>query len=388
MVAKIDSVTARGKLKARRDPYWQRVSKGLFVGFRKMTGDTVGTWVVRYRSDSGSQVRHTLGSLDQFSGSERYDRAVEEAHRWQKHIRVGGDTERSTVLDACTSYARKVRELNGDKAADDLEYRFRRWISKDPIQGIELTKLTRAQINDFRQRLVAAPVKVGKSGNTRVRSKDTVNRDMAAVRAALNSAFDDGKTTSDFAWRKPLVAFKNVSKRREIYLDREQRRAFIALAPPDLARFIQGLSMIPLRPGALAALLVGDLEVRFDVLRIGKDKSGADRKIKLPPKLARFFKDAAGDRPATEPLLARADGQAWNKDAWKDPIKAAAQAAGLPPGTVAYVLRHSAISDLVHGGLDLLTVAQISGTSVAMIEKHYGHLRGDVAAAELAKLAL
>jgi hypothetical protein len=46
------------------------------------------------------------------------------------------------------------------------------------------------------------------------------------------------------------------------------------------------------------------------------------------------------------------------------------------------------ITDLVHDGLDLLTVAQLSGTSVAMIEKHYGHLRSEVAAGALAKLAL
>jgi hypothetical protein len=46
------------------------------------------------------------------------------------------------------------------------------------------------------------------------------------------------------------------------------------------------------------------------------------------------------------------------------------------------------ISDLVHDGLDLLTVAQISGTSVVMIERHYGHLRGDVAAGALARLVL
>lgn len=90
----------------------------------------------------------------------------------------------------------------------------------------------------------------------------------------------------------------------------------------------------------------------------------------------------------TAPLLARADGKAWNKDAWKWPIKTAAEAANLPPGTTAYRLRHSVISDLVHDGLDLLKVAQISGTSVAMIERHYGHLRSDAAAGALARLAL
>ena len=56
-------------------------------------------------------------------------------------------------------------------------------------------------------------------------------------------------------------------------------------------------------------------------------------------------------------LLARADGKAWNKDAWKGPVKEAVVAAKLPEGTTAYTLRHSVISDLVHDGLDLLTVA-------------------------------
>jgi site-specific recombinase XerD len=87
-------------------------------------------------------------------------------------------------------------------------------------------------------------------------------------------------------------------------------------------------------------------------------------------------------------LLARADGKAWNKDAWKWPVKSAVEAAQLPEATTAYTLRHSVISDLVHDGLDLLTVAQISGTSVAMIERHYGHLRSEVAAGALARLAL
>ncbi|MCE4557378.1 hypothetical protein [Pelomonas cellulosilytica] len=87
-------------------------------------------------------------------------------------------------------------------------------------------------------------------------------------------------------------------------------------------------------------------------------------------------------------MFAQASGKAWNKDAWKKPMKAAAAAAGLPAGTVLYTLLHSTITDLVVGGLDLLTVAQLSGTCVEMIEKHYGHLRADHAAEALAKLAL
>jgi site-specific recombinase XerD len=101
-----------------------------------------------------------------------------------------------------------------------------------------------------------------------------------------------------------------------------------------------------------------------------------------------LFAEAAIDKLPGAPLFARANGSAWDKDAWKWPVKAAARAAALPTETTIYALRHSAITDLVTGGLDLLTVAQISGTSVRMIEDHYGSLRADHAAAALAGLAL
>jgi integrase len=207
-------------------------------------------------------------------------------------------------------------------------------------------------------------------------------------RAALNLAYLDGLLTTDFAWRSKLRPIKNADQRRELYLDRAQRLKFIEKAPADLAAFLRGLCQLPLRPGALAKLQAGDFDRRLKVLKIGQDKSGKDRRIKLPDVTAAFFDAAAKDKLPTAPLLSRADGKAWNKDSWKWPIKATAGAAKLPHGTTAYTLRHSVISDLVHDGLDLLTVAQISGTSVAMIERHYGHLRGEVAASALARLAI
>jgi len=108
----------------------------------------------------------------------------------------------------------------------------------------------------------------------------------------------------------------------------------------------------------------------------------------LPPATLAFFAEQCRDKLPGAPLFARADGKAWDKDAWKKPVKAAVAAAGLPAATTAYTLRHSVITDLVGAGLDVLTVARLSGTSVAMIERHYGHLRADAAAAALATLAL
>ena len=96
----------------------------------------------------------------------------------------------------------------------------------------------------------------------------------------------------------------------------------------------------------------------------------------------------AANKLPSAPLLMRANGKAWDKDSWKLPIGAAVAAAGLPGDATAYTLRHSTITDLVSAGLPLLTIAQISGTSAEMIERHYGHLASDAAVKALAELAL
>lgn len=391
MAHKIDTVTARSRLPVRREPYWQRIRGGLYIGYRKMSANSSGAWQCRYIDESGREKQVSLGTLDDCPAHKQFDHAVE--HAQQTISRLAGApvvviAAAATVMAACERYVKRVRELRGENAADDLEARYRRWVKSDRICTIELQKLVRKDLDEFRQRMLSSPVQVNKAGDLRERSKDSVNRDMAALRSALNQALADGLVATDAAWRDPLKAYKNAVKRRGLYLDRDQRRAFIDHAPADLANFLRALSLLPLRPGALAGLKVADLDVRLGVLKIGKDKSGQDRNIKLPPATAKLFQEAACGRAEHAPLFARADGQAWNKDSWKYGLKDAARAAGLPSNTVAYTLRHSVISDLVHGGLDLLTVAQISGTSVAMIEKHYGHLRSNVASDALAKLAL
>lgn len=390
MAHKIDTVSAREKLPNRHDPYWVRIAKGCYLGFRKKTANSPGVWQARCTLPDGQRPQTTLGALEEYRPHERFDYAVAAARRWFEECRhptalTAGPT---TVSQACSDYVQHIYELKGERAASELEARYRRWIWGDVIRDVQLIHLTREQVSGYRRRMLNKPVKIGKSGMTRQRSKDTINRDIAVLRAALNFAFAQGKAPSDAAWREPLKAFKGVSKRRGLYLDRDQRRALIQAAAPDLAHFLRGLAMLPLRPGALAALLVRDFDPRLRVLTVGQDKSGRDRKLKLPAEASAVLESAAKGKDEGDPLFTRNDGAAWNKDSWKLPIKDAVQSAGLPLSSTAYTLRHSVISDLVHGGLDLLTVAQISGTSVAMIEKHYGHLRGEIAASALARLII
>ncbi len=387
MTSSIDSVAARSKLKPRRDAYWHRIAAGCYVGFRKTTSDSIGNWVGRYWDDAQrKQHFNAFGPLDEHPPGARFDKAVELARAWFAHLGMEGLSKAYTVADACTAYTKHIRAEKGDKAANDVQGRFARWIDSTPLAKVELAKLKRDHIRTFRKSLRSAPVII--AGQERERAPDTINRDMSPVRAALNLAFADGKVTSDFAWREDLKPIKNASRRRELYLDRKQRRTLIDHAAPEITPFLKCLSVLPLRPGALAALRVSDFNARLKTIRVGQDKAGADRRISLPDAIVDILKPLAKGCTGSAPLLARPDGTAWNKDAWKWPIKEAAHAAGLQPEVSAYTLRHSTITDLVVSGLDLLTVAKISGTSVAMIEKHYGHLRQTAAADALAGLVL
>jgi hypothetical protein len=411
MAEQIDTVTSRGRLKPRREPYWHRIRKGCFVGYRLMNKGASGTWLARaWDEGKGRDAFHPLGDFGDLPDHKRFDAATAAAAKWFEHVGRGGSTSAVTLRAACERYiehlrqekpkvaltpyavARRARKgLQGHQvvpAAEDAEARFKRYVYTDArLSATPLTKLTPAMFDEWRKRLQAQPTRGG--GNRgEARSASTMNRDITCLRAALNLALLDELVTTDFAWRGRLRPIKDADRRRDGYLDKPQRRKFIQMAPPDLAQFLSGLSMLPLRPGALAALTAADFDKRLGVLRIGTDKAGGDRRIKLPKATAEFFEAAIKDKLPAAPIFARADGRAWDKDGWKWPVKAAATAAKLPAGTTAYTLRHSTITDLVHDGLDLLTVAQISGTSVKMIEQHYGHMRGDVAAAALERLAL
>lgn len=393
MATLITTVAAREKLKVRREPYWARISAGCQLGYRKMSATTTGTWIAKYRdSESGRRDKRSLGDFSDLAGAVRYDAAKRAAEEWFAHLGKGGSAQAVIVKVACESYVQHVRELRGDAPADDLDMRFRRWIYDDAIARIELGKLTKAKVEHWRKALAKTPVVVNRDKRaepiTRTRAASSVNRDISALRAALNHAHDAGHVTTDMAWRVALRPAKNADGRRDVYLDRNERRALSAKAAPDLALLLRGLSLVPLRPGALAALTAGNFDKRLGVLTIGKDKAGKDRRIKLPEATAAFFAEQAKGKLPTAMLFAQAGGKTWTKDAWKRPIKEAANAADLTQKTTAYSLRHSVITDLVTGGLDLLTVAQLSGTSVVMIERHYGHLRAEHAAAALAKLAM
>lgn len=211
---------------------------------------------------------------------------------------------------------------------------------------------------------------------------------MVPLRAALGMVLKPGAPNTDAAWQEALRPFKGADKRRELYLDRDERKKLIDATCNEAEPFVKALCLLPLRPGAMAGLTVRDFDKRTRALTVGKDKNGNPRQLTMPQLIADFFEAQVKDKLPATSIFTRTRGSAWNKDAWKHPIKAALEVAGLPRSASAYTLRHSVITDLIRARLPILTVAQLSGTSVAMIEKHYGHLVRDDAEEALASIAI
>ncbi len=393
----LKTVAGRGRIAPRRDPYWAKLEDTLHIGWRKMAAGGDATWLARMLDPAtGKRIFKTLGVLMDTPDGERWNVAKREAEAWAKHITNGGTNDCKTVADACAAYIAHLQNTKPPKlkAAVDAQQRYARYVLDDArLAATELTKLTRQQITAWRQRLEDRPVHRGTKGlkpsvaTDKKRSDSSLNRDMTPFRAALNHAFDQDWATSDNAWRVALKPIKDADNKRDGYLDRSQRQRLIEAAEGATAQFLKALCMLPVRPGALAALTVADYDPRRKLLSVTVDKTGA-RQIVLPDQAAAFFVEQCRGKLPGAFIFPRDDGKPMGKDAWKNPIKAAVVKAGLPATATAYSLRHSTITDLVNAGLPSLEVAKISGTSVRMIEKHYYEGQSDAATAALAALAL
>lgn len=128
-------------------------------------------------------------------------------------------------------------------------------------------------------------------------------------------------------------------------------------------------------------------------------RTGKPRRIVLLPNLVRPLRrlyERSGASPG-DLIFRAARGGPWRADVLAQAtarVRARAKAAGVDLGGLegegpgrarGYLWRHAAASRLVAAGVDLLTAADLLGTSPAMIARTYGHVRADrvVAAAGL-----
>jgi integrase len=371
----IDKASVRSKLPARREPFWGApVERGLFVGFRKSEAGW-GSWVARFHDEDR---RHRYNSLGPISPENDYEAAKSAARRWAKSLAAGVDTKDvRTIADACREYVKDRKNVKGKATARDAEARFEREVNNHAIAKLPLDRVRQKRLEEWRDDLVTR--------KKRPLSKAAANRTLTALKAALNLCvrhrFVSAERTIEWALVKP---FSDASKRRDLYLDLAQRRALLDNATGAVRDLLEAAMVTGARAGELTSAKRSQFDSRTNTLTLS-GKTGT-RNIPLSPAAVALFTRLAENKLPGAWLLTRADGREWRHSDWDELVREAAAKAELPFGTCVYTLRHSHITEAITSGLSPLEVARLVGTSLAMIDKHYGHLANTTARERLAKV--
>lgn len=141
------------------------------------------------------------------------------------------------------------------------------------------------------------------------------------------------------------------------------------------------------RTDELAQCRVGDFlrETRQVILgkhkRSKKQRTPPLRNITLNPEAFTIFERLCSDKEKTDHVFANSDGKPFRRKTLAERfnrVKEIATEKGLGKvrkETTIYSFRHLWISEALMAGNDIATVAKMAGTSIAMIERVYGHFR-------------
>ena len=258
------------------------------------------------------------------------------------------------------------------------------------LADLPLTDLRPAHLRDLQRQLLGRGLTI----------KTTRNIIDGSFRAMVRDARKDDLLANDFFgaldWPRAVAAGKPDPF---VELERDQLLEWFRRKRPAYFPFIFTLFHTGARPSELVALRWGDVDVRRGTLTITRSRylggeaspktRGSARTITLLPGVCAVLRELM-------PLHVDPDGYVFtnarnggpiNASTWPaDHWRAALRATGVRPRKF-YATRHTFISVALSRGVNLKWLADFCGTSVAMIEKHYGRFLPDGDAAQLRLLA-
>lgn len=167
-----------------------------------------------------------------------------------------------------------------------------------------------------------------------------------------------------------------------VFLMPVQRKGLINAASANAAAFLRGLELSGARPKELAEAVASDFDGERLKLshRKGRPPRLRSRYVVLDVDGVAFFRSQANGKLPNDRLFTAPERKAWRRDMWAAEVRSAIAelnrtAEGLtrvPTDASAYSFRHARISELLQVyGIDPLTVAAQTGTSLRMIERAY-----------------
>jgi integrase len=413
--------------------HFEQVRSGAYLVYRRPAKGTAGSWYGRWYDPATRKQRQTrLGTCDDFTPADglavlSHPQAVDKAERWFKA------RNRSAILAAEGEVIPEGPYAVSDAMRDYLQDARRRGmrgllITEQTAKAhilptfgdVPVERLTKRRIETWHLALSESPRKTtGKprldldldedssagtpppappvSEETRRKRRNTANRVLTILKAALNHALASGRVTEPAPWRfvKP---FKNVISSRVRYLTLEEQRRLVAACEPDFRALVQAALFSGARYGELTRLRVQDFNERNGSLYIEFSKSGKARHVYLTEEAQAWFREAAQHRDPCELLLRREqvlrtkrkavlEANAWAPYDQVYLMRETCKTAGLRAFTF-HELRHTYASGLVNRGIPLAYVAaQLGHSDTRMVERYYGHLSPNAQADSVRSLA-
>jgi integrase len=410
------------------------LEEGKSIGYYRPASKAAGSWVAKWRdAETGARKQVTLGTADDLADGDEtkvltWAQANAKAREWfevashEAILLAGGQLPRKgpyTVAQALDDYF-KDAERRGVKGVDRDKQRSAVWIERE-LGALDVAKLTRERIENWMQKMAEAPPRrrEGKQGpkppkkakpgaesepvkapqppteDQKRARKDSANRVLTTLKAALNHALDRNRVKHGEAWQA-VAPYRETTNARIRHLSSEEQVRLVNACPPDFRRLVKGALYTGARYGELTRLRVGDFHASEGFIFIEKSKSGKKRHIVLIEEARVFFLSITAGRSSDELMFLRDGverrrlhevGEAWGKSEQARFMALACKAANVAK-TSFHELRHTYASDLVNAGIAMAYVAeQLGHASTRMTEKHYGHLDRAVMTNAIRKLA-
>jgi integrase len=391
---RLDSRDSRKRLKVRPSgkPYFARISKGNFLGYRKLA--PCGRWVARVVG----QPDMTIADADDIAEANgktilSHRQAVDAV---TERMKTATAPEVLTVRQvfAAARDTSKLGEPIERIAVDVAGY-------KGPLGDMDANhpRITDA-LEQVRAFLVAnrqVRAKAGKVRTVPVRGADeqrkrrnSVNRYVAAIKSAARQS--RRKLSNLDAWVS-LEKFKGAAAARVVWIEKEaDAAALVKACDLDFGRLVQAALHTGCRYQELARLRVEDFDPDLGRLTVWKSKTGKRTVVLGDAGVAFFAKLTRGSNDRTALIFTHRDEDgttwAWGTMHQRRRIIDACERAGIRPINF-HALRHTWASHLIKRGVPLLVIAKNLGHSdTKMVETHYGHLAASFVDEVIRKAAL
>ena len=357
----IETKTARLRLQVRGKPYWQPLSGGVSLGYRRTEGG--GSWSVRLADGRGGNAIRRIATADDEKKADG-KKVMTFAQAREAALILGRGEEDAalvavwTVEDVIVAYKADLETRGGLTGnASRLWHNLPIAMLKRPVALLTAAEL-RNWRDDIRKRL--AP-----SG---------ANRLMTCLKAALNLALKKDERLPSRVWEIGLTAFPEATVANNVILSDETVIRLVYAAYEYDAEFglvVEVLALTGARISQIGRCQVRDL-VLGDRLMIpssakGKKKRATKMPVPIPPSLSERLRAASAGKEHGELLL---PGTNWRNGYHTKMFAKVVKSIG-EDSITSYALRHTHITGQLMAGLPVQLVAKLHDTSIVQIERHY-----------------